>query len=122
VGAEPNSASILLTSRGYKPVHVLLWSLIVEKFDFLIVGGGFSIFERCSAVMSSTSSKSELSLEEEKQAWQRHSIESPLESASLPFSRKIQMLEEMEEVARAFHGGKLPPSPDEHEDRTGKLH
>ena len=27
------------------------------------------------------------------------------------------MIEEMEEVARAFHGGKLPPSPDEHEER-----
>jgi hypothetical protein len=48
VGAEPNSASILLTSRGYKPVHVQLWSLIVEKFDFLIVGGDFAIFQLSS--------------------------------------------------------------------------
>jgi hypothetical protein len=68
--------------------------------------------------VSKTSSKSELSLEEEKEAWRRHHIESLLESASLPFSKKIQMLEEMEEVARVFHGGKLPPSPDEHEERT----
>jgi len=68
--------------------------------------------------VSKTSSKSELSPEEEKEAWRRHHIESLLESASLPFSRKIQMLEEMEEVARAFHGGELPPSPDEHEERT----
>ena len=68
--------------------------------------------------MSKTSSKFELSLEEEKQAWQRHHIESLLESASLPFSRKIQMLEDMEEVARALHRGKLPSSPDEHEERT----
>jgi len=28
------------------------------------------------------------------------------------------MLEDMEEVARAFHGGKLPRSADEHEERT----
>jgi hypothetical protein len=68
--------------------------------------------------VSKTSSKSELSLEEEKEAWRRHHIESLLESASLPFSRKIQMLEEMEEVARAFHGPAVAGSPDEHEERT----
>jgi hypothetical protein len=68
--------------------------------------------------VSKISSKSELSLEEEKEAWRRHHIESLLESAALPFSKKIQMLEEIEEVARAFHGGKLPRSPDEHEERT----
>ena len=71
--------------------------------------------------MSKTSSKSELSLEDEKAAWRRHHIESLLESASLPFSKKIQMLEEMEEVARAFHGGKLPRSADEHQEPTGEL-
>jgi hypothetical protein len=71
--------------------------------------------------VSKTSSKSELSVEEEKEAWRRHHIESLLESASLPFSRKIQMLEEMEEVARAFHGPAVAGSPDEHEERTGKL-
>jgi hypothetical protein len=63
--------------------------------------------------VSKTSSKSELSLEDEKAAWRRHHIESLLESASLPFSKKIQMLEDMEEVAKAFHGGKLPPRPSE---------
>ena len=36
----------------------------------------------------------------------------------VPFSRKIQMLEEMEEVARAFHGPAVAGSPDEHEERT----
>jgi hypothetical protein len=68
--------------------------------------------------VSKTSSKSELSLEEEKQAWQRHHTESLLESAALPFSKKIQILEEMEEVARAFHGPAVAGSPDEHEERT----
>jgi hypothetical protein len=68
--------------------------------------------------VSKTSSKFELSLEEEKQAWQRHHIESLLESASLPFRKKIQMLEEMEEVSRAFHGPAVAGSPDEHEERT----
>ncbi|MFZ3375484.1 MAG: hypothetical protein WA183_08015 [Chthoniobacterales bacterium] len=68
--------------------------------------------------MSKTSSKFELSLDEEKAAWRRHHIESVLQSAALPFSRKIQMLEEMEEVARAFHGPAVAGSPDEHEERT----
>jgi hypothetical protein len=68
--------------------------------------------------VSKTSSKSKLSRKEEKQAWQRHHIESLLEAASLPFSRKIQMLEEMEEVARAFHGPAVAGSPGEHEERT----
>lgn len=67
--------------------------------------------------MSKTSSGSGLSSKEEKEAWRRHRIESLLEWDSLPFTRKIQMVEEMEEVARAFHGGKLPNSPDEHEER-----
>ena len=52
----------------------------------------------------------------EKELWQRHNIESLLEWASLPFTRKIQMLEEMEEVARSIHKGKLPRSPDEHDE------
>ena len=53
---------------------------------------------------------------EEKELWRRHNIESLLEWASLPFTRKIQMLEEMEEVARSIHKGKLPRSPDEHDE------
>lgn len=53
---------------------------------------------------------------EAKELWQRHNIESLLEWASLPFTRKIQMLEEMEEVARSIHKGKLPRSPDEHDE------
>jgi hypothetical protein len=61
---------------------------------------------------------SKLSPAEEKEAWRRHHIESLLEWADLPLTKKIQMLEEMEQVARSIHGGKLPPSPDEHEERT----
>jgi hypothetical protein len=59
--------------------------------------------------------------EKERELWKRHNIESLLEWADLPFTKKIQMLEEMEEVARAFHGGKLPPSPDEHEEQGPSL-
>lgn len=66
--------------------------------------------------MNKASSK--LSPAEEKEAWRRHHIESLLEWADLPLTKKIQMLEEMEQVARSIHGGKLPPSPDEHEERT----
>jgi hypothetical protein len=54
--------------------------------------------------------------EHEKELWRRHHIASLLESADLPFTQKIRMLEELEEVARAFHGGKLPRSADEHEE------
>ena len=55
---------------------------------------------------------------EERKLWEAHNIQTLREWRAIPFSRKIQMLEEMEEVARAFHGGELPPSPDEHEERT----
>jgi hypothetical protein len=61
---------------------------------------------------------SALSAEKEKELWRRHHIESLLSWADLPLKTKIQMLEEMEEVARALHRGKLPRSPDEHEELT----
>jgi hypothetical protein len=54
---------------------------------------------------------------EERKLWEQHNIETLREWREISFTRKIQMLEDMEEVARAFHGGKLPPSPDEHEER-----
>jgi hypothetical protein len=54
--------------------------------------------------------------QEERKLWRQQNIADLLECADLPFTKKIQMLEQMEEVARAFHGGKLPPSPDEHEE------
>ena len=53
---------------------------------------------------------------EEKELWRRQNIADLLDWADLPFTRKIQMLEEMEEVARSIHKGKLPRSPDEHEE------
>jgi len=68
--------------------------------------------------VSEASNKSLTSAEKEHELWQRHHIESLLSWADLPFTKKIQMLEDMEEVARAFHGGKLPRSADEHEERT----
>jgi hypothetical protein len=51
---------------------------------------------------------------EDRKRWERQNLADLLYWADLPFTTKIQMLEDMEEVARAFHGGKLPPSPDEH--------
>ena len=53
---------------------------------------------------------------EEKELWRRQNIADLLDWADLPFTRKIQMLEEMEEVARSIHKGKLPCSPDEHDE------
>ena len=66
--------------------------------------------------MSTSSVRREFSPERDREMWRQHNIESLLESASLPFTTKIQMLEDMEEVARAFNGGKLPRTADEHEE------
>ena len=52
--------------------------------------------------------------DEDRERWERHNLEDLLCWADVPLTRKVQMLEEMEEVARAFHGGRLPCSPDEH--------
>jgi hypothetical protein len=52
--------------------------------------------------------------DEDRQLWAEQNIADLLETADLPFARKIQMLEEMDEVIRSIHQGKLPPSPDEH--------
>ena len=54
----------------------------------------------------------------EKELWRRHHIESLLSWAGLSLTKKIEMLEEMEKLARSMHGGKLPRSADEHEERT----
>jgi hypothetical protein len=64
--------------------------------------------------------KLRLDPEKEKEMWRRHNIESRLADASLSFTEKIRRLEEMEEVARAFHGGKLARSADEHEDQASE--
>jgi hypothetical protein len=50
--------------------------------------------------------------------WRKQNIADLLYWADLPFAKKIELVEGMEEVARSIHGGKLPPSPDEHEERT----
>lgn len=54
---------------------------------------------------------------EDRKRWEQQNLADLLYWADLPFTKKIQMLEDMEEVARAFHGGKLPLSPDEHEEQ-----
>ncbi|HJT82703.1 MAG TPA: hypothetical protein VJ719_16015 [Chthoniobacterales bacterium] len=51
--------------------------------------------------------------------WRRHHIESLLEGAARSFTDKIRMLEQLEGVARAFHGGRLPHSADEHDEQSG---
>ena len=55
---------------------------------------------------------------EERKLWEAHNIQTLREWRAIPFSRKIQMLEEMEEVVRAFHGPAVAGSPDEYEERT----
>jgi hypothetical protein len=55
---------------------------------------------------------------EDRKRWERQNLADLMQTAQLPFARKIQMLEELEEVALAFHGGKLPRSPDEHEEQS----
>jgi hypothetical protein len=55
---------------------------------------------------------------EDRKRWERQNLADLLYWADLPFTDKIRMLEELEEVARAFHGGKLPRSPDEHGGQT----
>jgi hypothetical protein len=57
---------------------------------------------------------------EDRKRWERQNLADLLYWADLPFTTKIQILEDMEEVARAFHGGKLPRSPDEHEEQNGQ--
>lgn len=51
----------------------------------------------------------------ERKLWEEHNIATLREWRAVPFTRKIQMVEEMIEVARSIHGGKLSRSPDEHE-------
>jgi hypothetical protein len=70
--------------------------------------------------MSNIFAKYGISAEKERKMWTAHRREQLLCWASLPFAKKIQMLEDMEEVARAFHGGKLPPSPDEHREQSSE--
>jgi hypothetical protein len=59
-----------------------------------------------------------ISPEKERELWREQNRKDLLYWADLPLTKKIELLEGMEEVARSIHGGKLPPSPDEHEERT----
>jgi len=54
-----------------------------------------------------------ISPEREREMWDAHRREQLLHWASFTLTQKIQMLEEMEEVAKSMHGGKLPPRPSE---------
>ncbi len=45
---------------------------------------------------------------EERKIWKQQNLADLLYWADLPLTKKIQMLEDMEEVAKALHGGKLP--------------
>ena len=69
--------------------------------------------------MSNLLAKYGISAEQEREMWRAHRREQLVCWAGLPFAQKIRMLEDMEEVARAFHGGKLPRSADEHEELRG---
>ena len=55
---------------------------------------------------------------EDRKLWERQNIADLLYWADLPLTKKIEMLEGMEEVARSIHGGKLPRSADEHEEQV----
>jgi hypothetical protein len=50
---------------------------------------------------------------EDRKLWERQNLADLLYWADISFTKKIEMLEGMEEVAKAFHGGKLPPKPSE---------
>ena len=50
---------------------------------------------------------------EDRKRWERQNLADLLYWADLPFTKKIQMLEDMEEVAKSMHGGKLPVKPSE---------
>jgi hypothetical protein len=52
---------------------------------------------------------------EERKLWEKHNIDTLREWRAIPFTKKIQMVEEMEELARSMHGGNLPESPSERE-------
>lgn len=63
--------------------------------------------------MSNLLAKYGISAEREKALWREQNRRDLLQYAFLPLTKKIQMLEDMEEVAKSIHGGKLPPRPSE---------
>ena len=62
--------------------------------------------------------KIDWSCPEERRRWEEQNIETLRKWAALSFTEKIKIVEEMEEVARSFHGGTLPRSADDHAERT----
>jgi hypothetical protein len=50
---------------------------------------------------------------EERKLWEEHNLQTLREWRAIPFTQKIQMVEEMEELARAMHGGQIPIPPSE---------
>lgn len=63
--------------------------------------------------MSNLLAKHGISAEREKEMWERQNLADLLFHADLPLTKKIQMLEGMEELAKSMHGGKLPKSPED---------
>jgi hypothetical protein len=55
---------------------------------------------------------------EERKRWEQQNGETLRKWAALSLTERIKLVEEMEAAARSIHGGKLPPSSDEHEERT----
>lgn len=65
--------------------------------------------------MSNLLAKFGISEEREKGMWRKQERADLLFHAHLPFAKKIQILEEMEKLAKSMHGGKLPKSPEQME-------
>jgi len=61
--------------------------------------------------MTNLLAKYGISEERERAMWREQNRKDLLQWAFLPLTKKIQMLEDMEEVAKAFHRGKLPVPP-----------
>jgi len=55
---------------------------------------------------------------EERRRWEEQNRETLLKWAALSFTEKIKIVEKMNEIARTFHSGRLPPSADEHEESS----
>lgn len=63
--------------------------------------------------MTNLLAKYGISAERERAMWRKQNRKDLLQWAFLPLTKKIQMLEDMEEVAKSIHGGKLPAPPRE---------
>jgi hypothetical protein len=59
--------------------------------------------------------------EREREMWKKQNIADLLYYVDYSLTDKIKMVEGMVEVARSMHAGKLPPSPDEHQEPWGTV-